>query len=193
MDNAELPRIIYLVLLGTALCGWFVAENRKNLGQTARMALAWGLIFLGVIAAYGLWGDIRDDVMPRQSVQEDGRLIEVPRSPDGHFHMTLEMNGVPVDFLVDTGASDMVLSLQDARKIGLNPDELAFLGSARTANGVVKTAFARADEVTIGALRFERVPLSVNSGAMNESLLGMSFLSRFDRFEIRNDVLTLER
>lgn len=192
MDNADLPRLIYLVLLGAAIAGWFIAENRQNLGKTARMGFAWGLIFLGVVAAYGLWEDVRRDIAPRQAVLEDGSAIEVPRGVDGHFHLTLEMNGQPVQFLVDTGATDIVLSLGDAERIGLDPANLAFLGTARTANGTVKTAFATVDEVALGPVAFNRVRVAVNGGEMRGSLLGMSFLSRFDRLEITDNRLRLE-
>lgn len=192
MDSANLPNLIYLVLLGTAVAGWFIAENRQNLGKTARMGIAWGLIFLGVVAAYGLWSDIRDDVAPRQSVLDDGALIEVPRGIDGHFHLTLNINGAPVEFLVDTGATDLVLTLEDAKRVGLDPDNLAFIGQARTANGIVKTAFATVENVTLGPIQYNRVRVSVNGGDMDGSLLGMSFLSRFNRFEISGNTLRLE-
>lgn len=192
MDSQDLPRLIYLVLLGAAVMGWFIAENRGNLGKNVRMALAWGMIFLGVVAGYGLWEDVRGDVLPRQAVVENGGAIEVPRSPDGHFHLTLRLNGEPVEFLVDTGASDVVLSLDDARRAGLDPDQLAFLGSARTANGNVRTAFATLDTVSIGPATFENVRVAVNGGEMRGSLLGMTFLRQFDRLEISDGRLRLE-
>ena len=192
MDSADLPRLIYLVLLGTAVAGWFIAENRGNLGQTARMAMAWGMIFIGIVAAYGLWDDIRSDIVPRQSVATEDRMIEVPRAGDGHFNLTLRLNGEPVEFVVDTGATEMVLSLDDARRAGINPDDLAFLGTARTANGTVKTAFTTIDEVAIGPVIFDRVRVAVNGGEMRGSLLGMSFLNRFERLEIENNRLRLE-
>lgn len=192
MDSTDLPRLIYLVLLGAAVVGWFIAENRANLGKSARMAMAWGMIFVGIIAGYGLWEDIRGDVLPRQSVVTEDRRIEVPRSSDGHFNLTLRLNGEPIDFVVDTGATDMVLSLEDARRAGLNPEDLAFLGTARTANGTVSTAFATIDEVAIGPVTFDRVRAAVNGGEMRGSLLGMSFLNRFERLEIAGNRLTLE-
>jgi aspartyl protease family protein len=192
MDNADLPRLIYLVLLGAAVVGWFIAENRGNLGATARMAMAWGMIFVGIVAGYGLWDDIRGDVMPRQSVLTENRIIEVPRSSDRHFNLTMRLNGEPIEFVVDTGATDMVLSLEDARRAGLNPDDLAFAGSARTANGTVRTAFTTVDEVAIGPVTFNNVRVAVNGGEMRGSLLGMSFLDRFDRVEISGNRLRLE-
>lgn len=192
MDNSELPRLIYMVLLGAAVVGWFIAENRGNLGATARMAMAWGMIFIGLIAGYGLWDDIRSDVMPRQAVITENRIIEVPRSSDRHFNLTMRLNGEPIEFVVDTGATDMVLSLDDARRAGLNPDDLAFAGTARTANGTVSTAFTTVDEVAIGPVTFDNVRVAVNGGDMRGSLLGMSFLDRFERVEISGNRLRLE-
>ncbi|MEL7150627.1 MAG: TIGR02281 family clan AA aspartic protease [Pseudomonadota bacterium] len=192
MDSADLPRLLYLVLLGAAVVGWFIAENRGNLGGTARMALVWGMIFVGIVAVYGLWDDIRSDVLPRQSVATEDRVIEVPRSNDRHFNLTMRLNGEPIDFVVDTGATDIVLSLQDARRAGLNPDDLAFSGTARTANGTVSTAYTRIDEVAIGPVTFSNVRVAVNGGEMRGSLLGMSFLDRFERMEITGNRLRLE-
>lgn len=192
MDSTDLPRLIYLVLLGAAVTGWFIAENRGNLGKTARMAMVWGMIFVGVVAVYGLWEDISREVMPRQSVISEDRIIEVPRKGDGHFNLTLRLNGEPVEFLVDTGATDMVLSLDDARLAGINPDELAFVGTAHTANGTVKTAMTTVQEISLGPVVFNNVRVAVNGGEMRGSLLGMSFLNRFERIEIADNLLRLE-
>jgi aspartyl protease family protein len=65
MDALDTGHFVYLAILGIAVVGWFIAENRASLGQTVRTALAWAFIFLGVVAGYGLWGDIRDDVADR--------------------------------------------------------------------------------------------------------------------------------
>jgi aspartyl protease family protein len=173
--------------------GWFIAENRHALGRTLRLALAWGFIFLGVIAAYGLWGDIRDDVAPRQTVFTEEARVEVPRAFDGHYYLTLDLGGVPVDFVVDTGATDMVLSRADAARIGLDPGALAYTGVAGTANGQVRTARVRLEEVSLGGITDRNVGASVNAGEMDTSLLGMSYLNRFSRIEIANGRLVLER
>ena len=191
MENLPLDRLIYLVVLGTAIAGWFVAENRQSLGKSARMALAWGLIFLGIIAVYGLWDDIQGDIRPQQAVLEDGRLIEIPRSRDGHFRLTLDLNGTAVDFLVDTGASDVVLTKEDAQRIGLDLADLAFLGTARTANGDVRTAYTTIDSMALGPVRFQNMGVAVNEGEMPGSLLGMSYLERFSRIELVGDRMRL--
>ena len=191
MDSQEIPRLAYLVILLIAVVGWFVAENRNSLGKSFRMMLVWGLIFLGFVAGYGLWEDVRRDVAPRQSVITDGSAIMVPRGRGGHYYLTVNVNGQPVNFIVDTGATDVVLTMDDARRVGLDPDNLPFLGSARTANGTVKTAFTTTDFMSVGPVRYDRVRVAINSGEMEESLLGMSFLSRFERLEISDEGLKL--
>ncbi len=193
MTSLETGHLAYLVILGIAVVGWFIAENRASLGQTVRTALAWGFIFLGVVAGYGLWQDVRDDVAPRQAVFQDGARIEVPRAFDGHYYLTLDMGGVPVDVVVDTGATDMVLTRADAARIGLDPGRLAYTGIAGTANGQVRTARVRIPEVTLGGVTDRNVSASVNAGEMSTSLLGMSYLHRFSRLEIANGRLVLER
>jgi aspartyl protease family protein len=192
MDSENLPRLIYLLILLVAVGGWFFAESRGNLGKNVRMLMAWGLIIFGLMAGYGLWEDVRRDVIPRQTVVSDGSAIEVPRGPGGHYFLTVNVGGTPVDFIVDTGATDVVLTMADAEEIGLDPENLPFLGSARTANGSVKTAFTTVEFMSVGPVRYDRVQVAVNGGEMRESLLGMSFLSRFDTIEFSGDTLTLK-
>jgi len=192
MTGDEIARLFYLGLLGFALLGWFVASNRDGIGTNLRNVLAWCFIFLGAVGGYGLWEDIKQDVAPRQLVLDSGR-IEVPRSFDGHYYLTLDVNGVATEFVVDTGATDMVLTQTDARRVGIDPDGLAYTGSAGTANGVVRTARVSLDEVVVGDMRDRNVVAVVNQGEMDTSLLGMRYLSRFDRLEISDGRLLLER
>ena len=190
MTGDDFGQLAYLVLLGLAVAGWFFAQNRESMGKVAQQAAVWGLIFVGAIAAAGLWGDIRRDVAPRAGLLSDGR-IEVPVRRDGHYHLTLSVNGTPVDFIVDTGASQIVLSRADALRVGIDPDALAYLGTAQTANGVVRTAQVVLDSVAFEDVEQTRVRGVVTDGAMEGSLLGMSYLSQFSRIEIENGLLLL--
>ncbi len=192
MSGDNFGQLAYLVLLGLAVGGWFIAENRKNLGRTTRQAAVWGLIFIGTVAAVGLWSDISRTVMPRQSVLSSG-VIEVPRAPDGHYYLVAQLNGVPVRFIVDTGASDVVLTMQDAKRVGIDTASLVYSGSASTANGTVRTAFTRIKDLQLGDIRDTGVMVSVNGGQMDGSLLGMSYLRRFQRIEIAGNKLILQR
>lgn len=188
----EFGRAAYLVLLLIAVGGFLLVELRASPGKTLRQAAAWGLIFLGAIALAGLWGDIRQAVAPQARMLEGGR-IEVPLGNDGHFHLTAQVNGTPVRFVIDTGASSIALGPRDAARVGIDPEELAYVGQARTANGVVETAPVTLDSVTLGEIQDSRVPAMVLRSDLDQSLMGMSYLSRFARVSIEGSLLVLER
>ncbi|MBA86018.1 retropepsin-like aspartic protease family protein [Thalassobius sp. S69A] len=192
MTSWEFGRIIYLVLLLVVVGGWFFIQNRNGLSKLLQQALIWVFLFIGVIAAIGLWEDVRNISSPRQAIHSNGQ-IEIPASPDGHFYLTAQINGTPVRFVVDTGATDIVLSRQDALKSGLDPEELTFLGEAMTANGVVRTAPVRLQSVSVGPILDQNVRAWVNGGEMDSSLLGMSYLRRYSGIEITPKSLTLTR
>jgi len=193
MDGDNLARLIYLVLLGSVIAGYFFAQNRKNLGKTAQQAAVWGLIFVGAVAVIGLWGDIRNSVMPSQSYIEGQATVIVPRSNDGHYYVTLDIDDTPVRFVIDTGASDVVLTQDDARKIGIDVDNLFFGGIANTANGEVRTARVKLHNVRLGEITDLVVPASVNAGEMDTSLLGMSYLQRYNKIELGGGKMVLRR
>lgn len=190
--SVDPARLMFLLLLVFALGGFVVVEFRRNAGSTLRAAMAWALIFVAVLAATGLWEDIRRDILPRQAMVSPTR-IEVPIGPDGHFHLTAELNGVPVRFVVDTGASSMALGPRDAERVGIDLDRLVFAGQARTANGLVPTATVRLDSVAIGDIVDHNVPAIVIRGEVDRSLLGMDYLGRFARVGFEGGTLVLER
>jgi aspartyl protease family protein len=193
MEGDSLAKLAYLVLLGSAILGYMILQNRHRLAQIVQQAMVWFFIFVGAIFAVGLWDDLRGTVMPRQaSLMSDGR-ISVPREFDGHYYLTLTVNGTPVRFVVDTGATDIVLTQRDAARVGLNPDGLTYFGEAATANGVVRTARVRLDSIAFENVVDRRVRAWVNAGEMETSLLGMAYLQRFERIEIANDTLNLFR
>ncbi len=184
--------LAYLVLLLIAVGGFLLVELRERPGKTLRMAAAWGMIFLGAIALSGLWPDIRNAIAPEARMLEGGR-IEVPIGNDGHYHLTAEVNGTAIRFVIDTGASSIALGPRDAERIGIDPENLAYIGEAQTANGTVETAPVNLDSVTIGDIRDESVPAVVLRADLEHSLMGMSYLSRFARVSIEGNRLILER
>ena len=191
-DTDTFARVIYLVLLLCFLVGFFT-WRRGQVGRRLRDLLVWALIFVMVVIAYGFRDVLRRELFPAAMVQTSGGTIELRRGSDGHFQATLEVNGEPVRFLVDTGASGIVLSRRDAEKIGLDPDGLAYLGTAQTANGRVATAGVRLGLVRLGSFTDTGVPAMVTEGGLGTSLLGMSYLDRFANIAISGDTMTLTR
>ena len=193
MDSYDTGRLIYLLLLGLVLVGWFFSQGRTSWNKTLQQAAAWVLIFIGAIAAYGLWGDVSQTVRPQQTVFEDTGQIKVPLAQDGHYHIEAQVNGTPVRFVLDTGATFIVLTKADAARAGLDLDGLIYTGRAMTANGEVRTAPVELDSMSIGPIADSNVRAVVNDGEMETSLMGMSYLQKWGRIEIANNTLTLTR
>jgi len=193
MEDFDYGRLLYLGILLAVVGSWVFVEFRQSLGKTLRQLVLWAFIFLAVIAAYGLWGDIRQTLRPQQAVHQERGQVVVPRAPDGHYYLTLQVNNQPVEFLVDTGASAVVLNERDARRAGIKPETLAYLGRANTANGEVRTASVRVDEIALGEFRETNMRIWVNEGELDKSLLGMTYLQRWSSVEIRDGALVLTR
>ena len=193
MDDFDYGRLTYLIVLGCAVVFWFMAINRNSMNKVLQQAMIWGFLFIGVIAAYGLWEDVRQTSLPRQMVTAEAGQIELPRAPDGHYYLVADVNGAMVEFVVDTGATDIVLSEADARRAGFDPVNLDYIGRAQTANGMVRIAPVRIDRFAVGPLEDTGVTAVVNEGELDGSLLGMSYLQRFDSVEISGGRLVLTR
>lgn len=110
----------------------------------------------------------------------------------GHFLVDASVNGAPIRFLVDTGATVVALSPDDARAAGLAPGERRFSEVMSTANGTARAARTRLRSLRLGQLEIADVPAVVMARPMAVSLLGMSFLSRLGGYSIRDGVLTVE-
>lgn len=193
MDSFDTGRLIYLVLLGLMVIGWFITQGKTNWNKTLQYTAVWAFIFGGAIAAYGLWGDISQTVRPQQTVFSEDNRIVVPRSPNGHYYITADVNGTPVNFVLDTGATSLVLTKKDAAASGLDPSDLQYYSRAMTANGEVRTAPVRLDTMTLGHVTDTNVPAVVNGGEMSNSLMGMAYLERWGKIEIAGNTLTLIR
>ncbi len=192
MDTVDLGHLIYLILLLLMVAGWFIVQQRERLSQTLQHAAIWVFIFLGVIAAIGLWDDIRRTIQPRAALLGNSEVV-IPRSPDGHYYVTLSVNNAPIRFVVDTGATDIVLSTPDAARAGLDPKELDYIGRAGTANGIVRTAPIRLNEISFGPIVDRNVAAVVSEGEMPGSLLGMGYLERWGSLQISGGQMILRR
>ncbi|WP_339862582.1 retropepsin-like aspartic protease family protein [Paremcibacter congregatus] len=118
--------------------------------------------------------------------------IRIPVSRDGHYRITLEVNGTPVHFVVDTGASHVSLRYEDALAAGLDPAGLSFDRVFRTANGKSHMAVVLLDRMALEGMPFSSIPASVSqAGRLDVSLLGMNFLSRLSSFKFEGGELLL--
>jgi aspartyl protease family protein len=148
--------------------------------------LSWGLKMapLGIIVFWmvviaSLYVAMNHYLQPRQAVISSNGDLVIPRSRDGHFYATGAVNGHPVNFLVDTGASLVTVSHQFARKASIPRGEPTVF---KTANGELSGSVVSGVEVSVGPMVVIRVRLGVGLEGQDEdaALLGQSFLSKFD-------------
>jgi len=129
---------------------------------------------------------------PAESEAYSGDYIQIPRQSDGHYWLNINVDGTDVLFVVDTGASKLSLSYEDAVSVGLNPDDLSYNKPYRTANGLTYKAGVTLNNVSVGPIDMYDVQATVSrQGQLPVSLLGMSFLNRLEGFEIRDGELLL--
>ena len=111
----------------------------------------------------------------------------------GHFTTTARINNTPIQVLVDTGASTVALSFEDAEKAGLRPNTLKFDVPVNTANGTGRAALVKLRKVEIGSIRVPNVDgMVLQKGVFSGTLLGMSFLGRLTGFSVENGKLILK-
>src|SRR5262245_19852062 len=122
-----------------------------------------------------------------------GRTVELRAGAHGHYHADALINGRRIDVLVDTGASQVALTFEDARRAGIHVGERDFNQLVRTANGVARVAPITLERVSIGDISVRDVPAWVSApGMLATSLLGMSFLKRLKRLDMRGGTLILQ-
>lgn len=177
----------WLLLVGGAFWGYFRAQP----GTALRNMFIWIAIGLVLVMGYTLKDQITGAVMPSAGTSGADGSIEFQRASDGHFRVDTEVDGVLIRFLVDTGASEVVLSQADAERLGFDIEALEYTQRYNTANGIVWGAPVRLRKIRLGDIVVEDVRASVNSGEMDGSLLGMSFLSKLSGFSVEGDRLIL--
>jgi len=116
----------------------------------------------------------------------------IAKSPDGHFWADAQVDGEPVRFLVDTGATAVALTSDDARKLGIQPESLSYNYTVMTANGPARAAEVKLDSVAVGRAQVTGVEAFVIDKGLETSLLGMTFLGRLSKFEATPDSLVLK-
>jgi aspartyl protease family protein len=171
-----------------------------------REALLWGAVAAGGLALFYFFDDIRSALDPAQTIRpsiaarQEGATkpgsfageVRLKADPRGHFVFDAAINDRPATFMADTGATLVVLTYEDAARVGLSPHSLDFSGLAQTANGVSRVAPVMLDRVRVDDITVRDVPAAVaEKGALSTNLLGMSFLSRLKSFQLRGSELIL--
>jgi len=189
-DPYLIRSLIILGIFGGAAAFW----SRASIAKIAKVTGLWIVIIIGISFFYLYRSDLGERFMssvdPSGVISTNEGLI-VHRAKDGHFWVRARINGSLLRLMVDTGASSIVLSPDDAEKAGFASNTLKFSQLAETANGKVPFARATATTMSLGDTTFYDVPITVNGVHMEGSLMGMSALKNFSSVEFRGNKLIL--
>jgi aspartyl protease family protein len=120
--------------------------------------------------------------------------MSLPSGRDGHFHVEARIDGRSLEFMVDTGASLVILRESDAGQIGVRPLPGDYTATVSTANGTIKAAHAKLSRIEIGDITVYDVPaLVLPDEALGQNLLGVAFLAKLRRYEFADGRLLLEQ
>ncbi|MBB5687305.1 retropepsin-like aspartic protease family protein [Sphingobium boeckii] len=182
-----------LVLVASSL-----AARRLPLKDTAKMALAWVAIFGFGFMLYalkddfgGLWNRVKL-AGAGQSEDAVGGTLRIARGDDGHFSVNASVNGRPVRFMIDTGATTTSLTSDAAKAANVAVDESGYPVIVDTANGMAEGRRARMATIELGPIKRADVGVIVMPGMSEMNLLGMNFLSSLKSWRVEGSTLILE-
>ena len=202
LHDEHLARLIYLICLLLLVAGGLKFVPGRLL-HAARQAGIWLVIIVSLVVVYTYREPLLRAGQPVFSELRPGRASVVidrnnreslvySRSADGQFHVFATVDGVDIDFLIDTGATHTVLTLRDASRTGIATDRLRFNRPVQTANGITQQARARIDWLSMGPVTIRDLGVGVlPDDKLEGSLLGLDVLNRFSELRIEGDRLTL--
>jgi aspartyl protease family protein len=199
-DTDKRMQLIYLCVILAALTGGLAARLQARPGTVLAQLGTWGVIFSALILVYSYrdqFGSLGErftaELVPARGTETGPASIAFSAESDGHYHVYGSVDGNAVRFLVDSGASDIVLSPADARMLGMQPEYLSYTMMAQTANGTVRGAPVRIKTLKVGPIVMHDMPATVNEAEMPISLLGMEFLRRLKSWGVQDGRLTFQQ
>lgn len=171
----------------------------REFPHALKSAAAWVGIFVILFVGYsyhedlgGVWERLKSNLLPFAGTHHSDGSITFTRAEGGHFYVEALVNGTPIHFMVDTGATRIALTLQDAKRAGIDLDNLSYTEIIHTANGDTMAAPVYLNQFKIGPIVIKDLSASVNKNLSTRSLLGMNFLKKLKGFKIEGNRLTFE-
>jgi aspartyl protease family protein len=199
MGNSDLAfNALYSILLISLFGSSLVIHYRNRLPALFQHSLIWIVLIILLSGLYHFrshFNTVKNTALavflPSHPVSESANSITIQKSQSGHFHIATQVNSIPVEFIIDTGASQIVLTKEAAERIGIDTSSLNYSQTYNTANGTVRAAPITLNTLKIGSMVFANVRASVNQADMDTPLLGMAFLDLLTRYEVSGDSMTL--
>jgi aspartyl protease family protein len=190
--------IIYIIVLTSILARLL----HSNIGWKKRLKeiSGWIIITLVIFLGYSYRYEVNDikirliaNIVPGYGQKNSDGSINFYSNNNGHFAIrALVNNKANINFMLDTGASTVSLTAQDARKLGIDMAKLNFNQQMSTANGVNFAARIYLQSIQIDSIILENIEATIMQQGLDQSLLGMSFLSNLQEFTIKKNLLTLK-
>jgi aspartyl protease family protein len=198
LSSGDFGSLAYKVALLVFVGATALIMFRERLAQALTAALLWVVLALILVIGYSYRFELRDvadrvmaELVPGHVITH-GRTVEIARAASGDFEVKAQINGASLAMVLDTGASSVVLTRDDAKAAGLPLEVLAYTANIDTANGGTRAAPVTLDRLAVGGLVERSVAaLVAQPGQLKTSLLGMSFLNRLQSWEVRGDRLLL--
>jgi aspartyl protease family protein len=196
-SSFEGSQLAYLVALLVLVLSTAAVRVRGNFSSSVRSLALWALILAVLVGGYSyrnefnsLLGRIHAQLVPSAPIESQVGEVSFRPQGRGGFVVDAEVNGVPMRFVVDTGADIVTLTEADAERLGFNIDELAFREPFISPGGEGMAAKVLLDEIRIGSIVKHNVVAHIVRGTLDVSLLGMNYIGRVDRVTLTPEGLT---
>lgn len=183
-----------LVLVASALF-----SRRIGLGEIVRSVLSWVAIFAIFIVMFsyqheivGVWNKVTGEITGANDQQIVGNTLQIRQSPDGHYWADAEVNGMPVRFLIDSGATTTAMTLKTAQAANVDINEGGFPTYLNTANGTVEAQRGTIQSLRVGPMVALELPVVVAEAFGDSNVLGMNFLSEMKSWKVEQGEMILE-
>lgn len=189
-DYSTIGSLIFQILLLAMLISSLLIKSKVDRNKKLQNIAIWLLIiFVGTII-YNNKSLLNNFVPYVANTSENGK-IEIQKSSDNHFYLMTKVNGKNIIFLIDTGATTTTLTEKDAKRIGINLNDLKYNQIIKTANGISFSAVAKIENFEVGNFRINDFWVLVNKNLSENSLLGMNFLKKLKGYEVFNNKMIL--
>jgi aspartyl protease family protein len=199
LTQMQFGQLIPLVIIAVIFAAGAFSRRQKFSTIIANFGI-WAGLFVAILVGYTYREDLREiaarvagELVPSTAVIDSTNGVATfRRGLDGHFTVAAEVNGVRTPLLFDTGASAVVLSYRDAARAGIDVADLSFTLPVMTANGTGRAAVVTLDRLEIGGISRGSIRAFVaEDGALQGSLLGMTFLETLSRYSVEGNRLEL--
>lgn len=197
MSESDTASLVYSLLL-LVLVGSALVSRTLPIRQTLKMALGWVGIFALIFLLVSfrpemklIWQRVTGELGLARAPEITGEPMTIRKSDDGHFWVSAEVNGRPMRFMIDSGATFTAISTEAAKAAGIEPGGLGLKTVMETANGMVEADRATIADLRVGSLTMRDHDVLISDGLGETNLLGMNFLSELESWRVEGSSMIL--